>query len=452
MESVTHRLFGTDGVRGSANTELTPELVLALARAIVRATIGAGERVVVGRDTRTSGTMLEAALVAGLTASGVEVLLAGVVPTPAISFLIKDEKARLGAVISASHNPPSDNGVKLFDEEGLKLSTEVEEAIEREMRCPGTVAPVDAAPARRIEAAATRYAAFLTGSIEIDEVDLAGCEIVVDCAFGATGSIAPRVLQHFNAKVIGLHMEPAGERINQGCGVEHLEPLRDMVLERRADLGIAFDGDGDRVLLLTAEGDLVDGDVILGAAALHLHRTGRLHPPMVVATVQSNLGLERALAAQGITLLRTPVGDRHVARAMRAHRAKLGGEKSGHVIFGEHSPTGDGLLTAVKMLEIAHEQGRTLSEIAREIPLVPQEQRSIEVDDAEALLAGDDAVAAVRDATERLGRNGRLLVRPSGTQSKLRVMVESDDPELCHSVCDELVDRLAGVASRSVGD
>ena len=275
-------LFGTDGVRGRANEDLSPELALALARAVSKILAPTGGRVIVGRDTRESGPMLEGALAAGFAACGCEVLLAGVIPTPAISFLIKDERAELGAVISASHNPPSDNGIKFFDRQGMKLSVEKERAIEESLGVSSSRS-----------AAATRYAAFLTGAIEIDEVDLSGCTIVVDCAYGATGAIAPHVLRHFNATVIELHTYPDGERINQDCGSTHLDPLRAAVLDHHADLGIAFDGDGDRVLLVSSAGETIDGDRMMGIAALHMKRKGTLAPPLVVVTVMSNLGLGR---------------------------------------------------------------------------------------------------------------------------------------------------------------
>jgi len=441
-------LFGTDGVRGVANRDLTPELAISLARAVAARLLSPGERVIIGRDTRESGPMLEGALAAGFAASGADVLLAGIIPTPAISFLIKDEHAALGAVISASHNPPTDNGIKFFDRTGMKLTVEQERAIEEAF----DRRPLSGARVGRITplaAAATRYAAFLTGTIESEEVDLTGTRIVVDCAYGATGRIAPRVLRHFNAAVIELHTSPDGWRINQGCGSTHLDPLKAAVLEHSADLGIAFDGDGDRVLLVGPDGEVIDGDRMMGIAALYMHREGRLSPPIVVATVMSNLGLERRLNEEGITLVRTPVGDRHVARTMHAHGARLGGEQSGHIIFSDHSPTGDGILTAVKLLEIAHMRKTTLPKLASEISLIPQLLRNVPAEAPAQVVAHPSVREAIAREEARLGKNGRILIRPSGTQPLVRVMVESPDPDLCSDVANRLTAAITRVVQSS---
>lgn len=432
------RLFGTDGVRGRANYDLTPELALSLARATAGLFAPRGGSVIIGRDTRTSGPMLEGALAAGFAACGVDVLLAGVIPTPAISFLIKDEHADLGAVISASHNQPEDNGIKFFDRLGRKLSVDQEEAIERAVLEPshragpvGRIAP--------LEAPASRYAAFLTGAIEIEEIDLTGRTIVVDCAYGATGAIAPRVLRHFNARVIELHTTPDGARINQGCGSTHLEPLRAAVLNHHADLGVAFDGDGDRVLLVAPDGETIDGDQMMGIIALHMKRKGSLDPAILIATVMSNLGLEQALKREAIQMVRTPVGDRNVAQMMLKEGAKVGGEQSGHIIFSDHSATGDGILTTVKLLEIAHERGTDLHTLAEEIPLYPQVRRDVAVSDPTEHLKLPAIERAIGEAKRRLGDRGRLVVRASGTQPLIRVMAEGEDEALCREVCTTLV-------------
>ena len=431
-------LFGTDGVRGRANDDLTPELALSLARAAARILVPAGDRVILGRDTRVSGTMLEGALAAGFAASGVDVLLAGVMPTPAISFLIKDECAALGAVISASHNPPQDNGIKFFDRRGMKLTVEEEWAIEEVVGTPyrqsmavGTIA--------RLEAAAARYAAFLAGTIEIEEIDLSGQKIVVDCAYGATGAIAPRVLRHFNAQVVELHTCLDGNRINQDCGSTHLDPLRTAVQKHHADLGIAFDGDGDRVLLVSPSGETIDGDQMMGIVALYMKRKGTLNPPIVVATVMSNLGLEQTLEKEGIRMVRTSVGDRNVAQAMLTQMVKIGGEQSGHLIFSDHSPTGDGILTAVKLLEIAHERGSDLHTLAEEIPLHAQVHSDIKARKPDELLRLSSLKELIAKEERHLGEKGRLVVRVSGTQPLIRVMVEAEDESLCRRVCARLV-------------
>jgi len=434
-------LFGTDGVRGPANRLLTPELALALSRAAASRIVPRGGRIIIGRDSRVSGPMLEGALAAGFASAGVDVRLAGIIPTPAISFLIKDERADLGAVISASHNPPDDNGIKFFDRRGMKLGVEKEAAIEAALDDPsppaariGTIAP--------LEAAATRYAAFLAGVIDTEHVDFSGTMLVVDCAHGATANIAPHVFRHLGARVATLHDTPDGLRINQDCGSTCLEPLRRAVREHAADLGIAFDGDGDRVLLVDADGRTIDGNHMIGIAALHMAEAGSLTPPVVVTTVMSNLGLERCLAEQGIQTIRTPVGDRYVSQRMCDTSARLGGEPSGHIIFSEYSPTGDGILTAVKLLEIAHRKRTSLSTLARTIPLHPQVHRNVPCA-APAELVGQVRVqSAVAEAEEQLGGAGRVLVRPSGTQPLVRILVEADDRAVCERVADAIEDAL----------
>ncbi len=436
-------LFGTDGVRGRANEHVTAELALSLARAAASRLVPKGGRVIIGRDTRLSGPMLEGALAAGFSSAGTDVLLAGIIPTPAISFLIKDERADLGAVISASHNEPADNGIKFFDRKGMKLTIEEEDAIEGALedlppRAPhvGSISP--------LQAAATRYAAFLTGTIESDDIDLSGLKIIVDCAYGATGAIAPHVLRHFNARVIEMHTAPDGERINRNCGSTHLEVLREAVLTQHADLGIAFDGDGDRVLLISPRGETIDGDRMMGIAALHMKERGTLDPTIIVATVMSNMGLEHALEQSGIAMLRTPVGDRHVAQAMLVHGAQLGGEQSGHIIFSDHSPTGDGILTAIKLLEISHERGRPLHNLADEIALYPQARADVTVAKPDALITDPYVASAIKQAKERLGTEGRLVVRPSGTQPVVRVLVEASDEVLCNDVCTQITSAIEG--------
>ena len=434
-------LFGTDGVRGRANEHVTAELALSLARAAAARLVPSGGRVIIGRDTRLSGPMLEGAMAAGFASAGVDVLLAGIIPTPAISFLIKDERADLGAVISASHNEPEDNGIKFFDRNGMKLTVEEEAAIEgvlvnlppRASRV-GSISP--------LQAAGTRYAAFLTGTIESDDIDLSGLTIIVDCAYGATGAIAPHVLRHFSARVVEMHTSPDGDRINRDCGSTHLEALREAVLTQHADLGIAFDGDGDRVLLISPCGETIDGDRMMGIAALHMNQKGTLNPAIVVATVMSNMGLEHALARSGINMVRTPVGDRHVAQAMLAHEAHLGGEQSGHIIFSDHSPTGDGILTAIKLLEISHERGIPLHNLAEKIPLYPQARADVSAAEPSKLMSHPHIVSAIERAKERLGTDGRLVVRPSGTQPVVRVLVEASDEALCNDVCAQVASAI----------
>jgi phosphoglucosamine mutase len=438
-------LFGTDGVRGRANELLTPELILRLARATANELGASAGRAIIGRDTRTSGPMLEAALATGFASAGFDVYLAGVIPTPAISFLIKDELADFGAVVSASHNPPADNGIKFFDKRGMKLPVEVERSIEarldRDLAAGERVGDI-----RRLEAAATRYAAFLSGTIDMEAIDLSGLRLAVDCAHGATGKIAPHVLRHLGAEVVELHTEPDGERINQNCGSTHLDAVRGAVIEYDADLGIAFDGDGDRVLLVTPTGRTIDGDRMMGIIALHMQARGELSPQVVIATVMSNLGLERALAERGIALHRTPVGDRNVSQALVSERAQLGGEQSGHIIFADHSPTGDGILTAVKLLEVAHEAGTDLETLGDRIPLFPQIHKTFPCEAPSAVLERSAIRAEISGAEDRLGADGRLILRPSGTQPLLRLTVEAEDQVLCRDVAEH----LAGVIERAL--
>ncbi len=426
-------LFGTDGVRGPANQLLTPELAVSLARGAATRCVPAGGRVIVGRDSRISGPMLEAALASGFASAGVDVCLAGIIPTPAISFLIKDERADLGAVISASHNPPDDNGIKFFDRCGMKLDVAEETAIEAALGEPSTPSGRIGAIAP-LEAAASRYAAFLAGVIDVEHVDFSGLTIVVDCAYGATATIAPRVLRHLGAQVVPLHDALDGGRINQGCGSTCLEPVRQAVREHGANLGIAFDGDGDRALLITPDGETIDGDHMIGIAALYMAETGTLSPATVVTTVMSNRGLERSLAGRGIDVVRTPVGDRHVSRTMQKTAALLGGEPSGHVIFSEHSPTGDGILTAVKLLEIAHEQRSDLGTLARSIPLYPQLLRNVACTTPHRLVDTPAVRREVARAKEKLGEDGQVLVRASGTQPLVRILVEAEDHATCSSI------------------
>ena len=433
--------FGTDGVRGRANDLLTPELALKLARAAAHHMASSGGRAIIGRDTRTSGPMLEASLAAGFASSGIDVFLAGVIPTPAISFLIKDEHADFGAVVSASHNPPVDNGIKLFDASGMKLPIEEERSIEALLTA--ALPPAERVGGiRELEAAATRYAAFLSGTIDVEEIDLSTYRIVVDCAFGATGKIAPHVLRHLGADVVELHTEQDGSRINQECGSTHLEATRDAVARHNADLGIAFDGDGDRVLLVTPRGRTIDGDRMMGIVALHMQKRGTLTPAIVVATVMSNLGLEKALADRGIRLIRTPVGDRNVSQALLAHGAQLGGEQSGHIIFADHSPTGDGILTAVKLLEVAHEAKSDLEALAEEIPIYPQIHRTIPWEHPSEALEREPIQAAIGDAKKALGPRGRVIARASGTQPVIRLTVEADDMTLCGEIATRLEESI----------
>ncbi len=439
--------FGTDGVRGVANVDLTPELVLALGRAAAR--VLGGKRFVVGRDTRRSGPLLEAALVAGLTAEGVDVTTLGVAPTPAVAWLAAADGIA-GAVISASHNSFADNGVKLFTAGGSKLSDEVEEALEAELRRLLDQHDPDPAPAGDAvgtlvdgAAAVDRWAESVLGSI--DGRGLKDLRVVVDCANGAATAVAPRVLQALGAVVEVLHAEPDGTNINAACGSTHPDDLRRAVVTHGADAGLAFDGDADRVLAIDAAGRLIDGDQIIGICAIDRHERGRLAKDTVVVTVMTNLGFRLGMADHGIEVLEVPVGDRYVLEALGDVGLSLGGEQSGHVVFADLATTGDGLLTAVQLLDVMCRSGRPLAELAdTAMTRLPQVLHNVRVAakgmDLTDLLAGD--IAAVE---AELGDHGRVLVRGSGTEPLVRVMVEAPTHEQAAAAADRLarqVERL----------
>src|SRR5688500_7013138 len=365
------RLFGTDGVRGVANKDLTPDLALALGRAAGMVLAPSGGRFVVGRDTRLSGPMLEAALVAGLCSSGAEVLRAGIVPTPAVAFLTLEEKASGGAVISASHNPVPDNGIKFFSAEALKTSEEVESRIEDAATSPPSALPTgrDVGNVVDLEQGGDLYVDHLLGSLP---GDLDGLRVVLDCAHGAAFHLAPRAFREAGAEVHAIHAEPDGSRINVDCGSTSMAELARVVVSEGADIGLAFDGDADRVLAIDERGGEVDGYRILGLAALHLMEEGRLKDGVLVATVMSNLGFIRALEERGIEVVAAPVGDKFVAAEMAQRGAVLGGEQSGHVIFSEYSTTGDGILTGLQICSILKGSDAPRSKLAHFFEPFPQ--------------------------------------------------------------------------------
>lgn len=440
------RMFGTDGIRGIANLDLTPELALRLGRAAGHVLGGPGHSVVIGRDTRRSGRMLESALAAGLCSVGMEVRLVGHVPTPGLAYLARTEGFVAGAVISASHNPAPDNGIKFFDGRGLKLPDATEDRIEECMRGEdGLPRPTEGGIGLVGDARGLvkRYEDFLVSHAP----DLSGLRVVLDCANGATYRVAPAVLAHAGAEVITLCDTPDGHNINDGCGSTYPQLLQRAVVERRADVGFAFDGDGDRVLVVDEHGTTHDGDFVLALAARHFARAGRLAPKLVVGTVMTNGGMEATLARDGITLVRTQVGDRYVWEEMERRNAQFGGEPSGHVIFREHSTTGDGIFTALEVLHLARAEGRRLAELAAEIERWPQAQRAVRV----ARRAEWMDVPAFRDEYERAksdveSTGGRIYVRPSGTEPVLRILVESR----VETVAASTADRLAAAAQEAL--
>jgi phosphoglucosamine mutase len=446
--------FGTDGIRGVANVDLTPEVGLAAGRAAARV-LGAkspGVPFVIGRDPRRSGPMLEAALVAGLAAEGVDAIILGVVPTPTVAFASR-RLAVPGAVISASHNPFPDNGIKFFAAGGRKLPDALEAAVEAELAAllDGRISP-SGRPGRGVGVTNSggdlidAYVAHVTGAVA--DRDLAGMDVIVDCSNGAASELGPRVLRALGAAVTVINASPDGSNINAGCGSTDPAQLQRAVVAQGAAAGLAFDGDADRVIAVDERGALVDGDQILAVCAIDLAGRDALPGNALAATVMSNIGLRRALAPHGITLVETPVGDRSVWAAMQEHALVLGGEQSGHVIFAEHANTGDGILTGVLLLDAVRRAGAPLSELAGVVTRFPQVLLNVRVKDRGGLDAADGFWSEVRAVETELGDAGRVLVRPSGTEPVVRVMVEATTDGQA-ATC---ADRLAAALARSLGE
>jgi phosphoglucosamine mutase len=444
------RLFGTDGVRGRANADLTPELALSVAQAaagVLADRDGTSRPVaVVGRDPRASGEMLEAAVVAGLTSAGAEVLLAGVVPTPALAYLTGSTGADLGVMISASHNPMPDNGIKLFSRGGHKLPDAVEVAIEEAVADghPVGFRPTGAGigRVRQLPGAVDDYVAHLLAAVD---QPLSGISVVVDGAHGAAAGVAPEVYRRAGATVHAIGCEPDGWNINDGIGSTHLEPLIAAVRAQGADLGLAHDGDADRCLAVTAAGDVVDGDEILAVCALAMHERGALKDDTVVATVMSNLGFHHAMRDAGIAVETTAVGDRYVLEALRAGGLSLGGEQSGHLVFLDHATTGDGLLTGLALMARMAATGSSLAQLAGVVRKLPQILVNVPVTDRVAVAESTQVAEAVEAVVAELGDTGRVLLRPSGTEQLVRVMVEAPTQEQADAVAGRLAEVVAGV-------
>lgn len=441
------KLFGTDGIRGIANKDLTCTTAFRLGRALVSQL---GKTIVVGRDTRLSGDMLEASVVAGITSAGGNALCAGVIPTPAVALLVRTLSADAGLVISASHNPPEYNGLKVFNSQGFKLDDEAEARIEEFLLSGDDIYAsntqdylVGEALGQRfdIDDASEMYINHVVESIVGQGIDFSGLKIVLDCAHGASLYTSSEALRRLGATLEVLNDSYTGMDINVECGSTHLEPLRARVLETGADLGIAHDGDADRVLFVAPDGSVIDGDQVLAVCTLDLLQRNKLPKKTVVATVMSNLGLVRALEAQGVELLQTKVGDRFVLECMREGEHPLGGEQSGHTIFLEHNSTGDGLMTAVQFIAAALRLGgfeQALSSMER----YPQELINIRLASIEGICEHKTMQEAVKRAEEMLGSAGRVLLRKSGTEPVIRVMVEAQDKELAKSVCEELASKV----------
>ena len=445
----TRRLFGTDGIRGTANQDpMTVEIAQKLGQAAGLRFIQGTHRhsVLLGKDTRLSGYMIECALVSGFLSAGMDVTLVGPMPTPAIAMLTRSLRADLGVMISASHNPYGDNGIKLFGPDGFKLSDEVEAEIEETMRSDLSgrlAAPDQIGRASRLNDAAGRYIESAKSSFPRG-LRLDGLRIVIDCANGAAYRVAPTALWELGAEVIRIGCDPDGININEGCGSTRPEALCNAVTRHRADIGIALDGDADRVLIADEKGRLIDGDQILALIARSWVRQGRLAGRQIVATVMSNMGLERFLSEQGLDLIRTAVGDRYVVEKMRELGANLGGEQSGHMLLSDFATTGDGLVAALQVLAVLVEEGRPASEVCRMFTPYPQLLRNVRFAGRSPLL--DPAIAEARRAAEaRLGERGRLVLRESGTEPLIRVMVEAEDEQLVRQVVDDMCAAITAV-------
>lgn len=441
---MTQKFFGTDGIRGTANTPpMTVGTATQVAMAAARQFRNGNHRhlVVIGKDTRLSGYMLEPALTAGFVAMGMDVVMTGPLPTPAVAKLVRSMRADLGVMVSASHNPYQDNGIKLFGPDGFKLSDEVEAAIEADMLrdlSADYASPDKLGRARRMEDGLGRYIENVKLSFPRG-LRLDGLKIVIDCANGAAYKAAPTVLWELGAEIIPIGTSPNGININDNCGTTHPRAMQTAVVANGADIGIALDGDADRVIMADEHGRVIDGDQILALLAGDWNRRGLLAGGGIAATVMSNLGLERCLAAQGLHLHRTKVGDRYVVEAMRQHGYNLGGEQSGHIVLGDHSTTGDGLAAALQALAALVTAGKPASQVFHQFDPVPQKLKNLRGVDRSALQQAD--VQETITAVEReLGQRGRVLVRPSGTEALMRIMVEAEDEKSL----DNAIDRIAG--------
>src|SRR5919112_1639211 len=449
-DDMSRKYFGTDGIRGRANGLITPELALRVGQAagLVFQRGDHRHRVVIGKDTRLSGYMIEYAMVAGFTSVGMDVLLLGPVPTPAVAMLTRSMRADLGVMISASHNPYEDNGIKLFGPDGFKLNDGVERGIEALLdsdlsrRLAGAA---EVGRAKRVESVHARYIEFAKRTLP-RQASLDGLRVVVDCANGAAYKVAPETLWELGAEVITIGVDPDGFNINHEVGSTAPEALTRKVRELRADVGIALDGDADRVLIVDEKGRLVDGDQLMGVVARSWRGDGRLSKDGIVATIMSNLGLERYLDGLGLSLVRTAVGDRYVLEHMREHGYNLGGEQSGHIIMSDYTTTGDGLIAVLQLLSVVKRLERPVSEICHVFEPLPQVLKNVRYKSGQPLQQ-DSVVTVIESARLRLGNQGRLVIRPSGTEPVIRVMGEGDDRDLVTQVVDDVVDALSRAAA-----
>ena len=447
---MTRKFFGTDGIRGRSNGLITPELALKVGQAtgLIFKRGDYRHRVVIGKDTRLSGYMIETALTAGFLSVGMDVMLLGPVPTPAVAMLTRSMRADLGVMISASHNAYEDNGIKLFGPDGYKLSDDIEREIESLMIADVSkqLSPSNGiGRAKRIEGVHARYIEFAKRSLPRN-ASLEGLRVVVDCANGAGYAVAPEALWELGAEVVTVGVKPDGFNINRDVGSTAPGALQHKVRETRADIGIALDGDADRVLIVDEKGQIVDGDQLMAVVAKSFMDDGRLAKPGIVATIMSNLGLERHLSDIGLTLARTAVGDRYVLEHMREHGFNVGGEQSGHIILSDYSTTGDGLIAALQILAAVQKEGRPVSEVCHRFEPLPQVLKNVRYKSGRPL-DSTKVVSAIELAKEKLGAGGRLVIRPSGTEPVIRVMGEGDDRDLVNEVVDSVVEVITRAAA-----
>ncbi len=448
---MARKYFGTDGIRGRANSVITPELALKVGQATGLVFRRAGQdrhRVVIGKDTRLSGYMIETALIAGFTSVGMDVLQLGPMPTPAVAMLTRSMRADLGVMISASHNPFDDNGIKLFGPDGYKLSDEVERQIETLIDGDMTkllAKSRELGRAKRIDGVHDRYIEFAKRTLPRN-LSLEGLRVVIDCANGAAYRVAPEALWELGADVISIGVEPDGFNINDDCGSTEPDALCRKVREMRADIGIALDGDADRVVIVDEQGHLVDGDQLLAVIAESWREDGLLAKPGVVATVMSNLGLERYLQSLKLSLVRTSVGDRYVLEHMREHGYNLGGEPSGHIILSDYTTTGDGFVAALQVLSVVKKQNKPVSQVCHRFSALPQVLKNVRYRSGKPL-ENSEVRSAIEDAEQRLNGHGRLVIRPSGTEPVIRVMGEGDDKALVEEIVDNIVEALTDHAA-----
>jgi phosphoglucosamine mutase len=447
---MVRKYFGTDGIRGRANGVITPELALKVGQAagLLFQTGDHRHRVLIGKDTRLSGYMIETALVAGFTSVGMDVLLTGPMPTPAVAMLTRSMRADLGVMISASHNPYDDNGIKLFGPDGYKLSDEIEHGIETLVDAgldKRLAKSADLGRAKRIDGVQDRYIEFAKRTLPRN-LSLEGLRVVVDCAHGAAYRVAPDALWELGAEVVSIGVSPDGFNINKECGSTEPSTISHKVREVRADIGIALDGDADRLIVVDERGHVIDGDQLMAVIAASWNADGRLAKPGVVATVMSNLGLERYLDSIGLSLQRTAVGDRYVLERMREQGYNLGGETSGHIILSDYATTGDGLVAALQVLAVVKKQDKPVSEVCHRFEPLPQILRNVRYKKGKPL---EDAKVrlAIESAEQKLNGHGRLVIRPSGTEPVIRVMGEGDDKSLVEDVVDGIVEALTDVAA-----